>query len=97
MEVFQNKSIIISRKLGKDPEGNRNSVQIALFEDNNPHLKGQIPFKVLEYLEIEKVRIKKLENISFYLGGNDLIINDLVELNISLEKGIITLTGKQEF
>jgi len=96
MEIFQNKSIIISRKSEKDPEGNRTSVQIALFGENNPHLKGHVPFKVLEYTKIDKVRIRKLENISFYLAGNDLVINDLIELNINIDKGIITLTGKQE-
>tara|TARA_B100000315_G_C14416631_1_gene513541 strand:- start:523 stop:813 length:291 start_codon:yes stop_codon:yes gene_type:complete len=96
METFQNKSIIISRKPGEDKEGFK-TVQIALFEENNPHLKGKIPFKVLEYPKIEKVRIKKLENISYYTAGNDLVINDLTELKISLDQGIITLTGKQEF
>jgi len=95
MDSFQNKSIIISRKPSKDSEGY--GIQIALFGDNNPHLKGQVPFKVLEYNNIEKVRIKRLENISYYTAGNDLVINDLVELNIGLEEGIITLTGKQEF
>ena len=97
MESFRNKSIIISRKLEKDSAGQRSSVQIALFGENNPHLKGKVPFKVLEYTGIEKVRIKKLENVSFYLEGQDLVINNLVELNLSLGAGIITLSGKQEF
>ncbi len=95
MDSFRNKSIIISRKPGKDSEDY--DVQIALFGENNPHLKGHVPFKVLEYNNIEKVRIRELENVSYYTAGNDIVINDLVELNIGLEDGIITLTGKQEF
>ena len=96
METFQNKSIIISRKSAKDEEGKKSTLQIALFSENNPHLSGREPFKVLEYKKIEKVRIRDLRNVSFYTSGNDLVINDLNRLEIKLEKGTITLTGEQE-
>src|SRR3989339_1283233 len=97
MVKYYNKSVILSRKPGKakdDPW----SILIALFDENNPHLKGKTPFRVLEFENIEKVRLWDLRNISFYLAGNDLVINDLVFLNIELKKEdrIITLTGQQE-
>ncbi len=89
------KSVTISRKPGKDREGLW-SAFLGLFEENNPHLKGKVPFKVLEYKDVEKVRIRKLENISYYLRGNDIVINDLVELDIKQEGNVLTLAGKQD-
>jgi hypothetical protein len=89
------KSVIVSRKPSKrDKE--LWSVMIALFKENNPHLKGREPFKVLEFRDVEKTRIKELRNISFYLAGNDLVINNLVSVDVGMGKGIVTLTGKQE-
>lgn len=97
METFKVKSVIISRKPQPDREKPW-SVLMALFRENNPHLKGREPFKVLEYKNIEKVRIKELRNISFYLKGNDLVVNNLVEIYVGWDekKGIVTLTGRQE-
>jgi len=94
MEIFKAKSVIISRKPNVDRE--EWSVLIALFNENNPHLKGREPFKILEYEDIKKTRVKELRNISFYLMGNDLVINNLVEVNVEVGGGIVTLTGKQE-
>lgn len=95
MESFKAKSVIISRKPSKKKE-ELWSVLIALFKENNPHLKGREPFKVLEFKEVEKTRVRELKNISFYLAGNDLVINNLVNMNVDIEKGIVTLTGKQK-
>lgn len=95
METFKAKSVIISRKPNKDRE-KLWSVLIALFKENNPHLKGREPFKVLEYKNVEKTRVRELRNISFYLAGNDLVINNLVEIDVGVEEGIVTLTGKQK-
>src|SRR3989338_1988037 len=94
-KIFKAKSIIISRKPGSDKDGLW-SAFIGLFRENNPHLKGRAPFKVVEIEETEKVRIRELKNISFYLMGNDLVINNLSEVIIKKEDNIVTLTGKQE-
>ena len=40
--------------------------------------------------------IKHLENISYYLMGNDLVINDLLEVSFVKEGNILTITGKQD-
>ena len=93
-KTFNAKSVVISRKPGKDPEGLK-SAFIGLFDENNPHLKGKAPFEVVEIPEIEKVRIRELRNISYYLMGNDIVINNLVELNTEYKDNILTLTGKQ--
>lgn len=93
-EKFKIKSVVISRKPGKDKDGFWTAF-LGLFNENNPHLKARAPIKVLEYKDIEKVRIKELKNISYYLMGNDIVINNLVELVIDVKEHIVTLTGRQ--
>jgi len=95
MKSYTCKSVTISRKPGKDRDGYWTAF-LGLFDENNPHLKGHVPFEVLEFKEIEKVRINELKNISYYLMGNDIVINDLVKLHLDVKDHIVTLTGKQE-
>ena len=95
MDKYSAKSVVISRKPGKDRDGLWTAF-IGLFDENNPHLKAKAPFEVLEIAEIEKVRIHELRNISYYLMGNDIIINNLLELNIDVKDHIVTLSGKQK-
>ena len=96
-KTYKAKSVIISRKPGKDKDdGGLWTAFIGLFDENNPHLKAKAPIKVIEILEVEKVRIKELRNISYYLMGNDIIVNNLEELVISKNDNIVTLTGKQD-
>jgi len=94
-KLFKVKSIVISRKPGVDKDGLK-SAFIGLFRDNNPHLKGQAPFEVVEIPEIEKVRIRELRNISYYLLGNDIVINNLTQVKIHNKNHIVTITGKQD-
>jgi hypothetical protein len=93
-KTYTVKSVVVSRKPGKDDDTLKTAF-IGLFNENNPHLKAKAPFEVLEIEEIEKVRFHELRNISFYLMGNDIIINNLEELVISQQGNILTLTGKQ--
>lgn len=97
METYKAKSVIVSRKKNRKKEDSW-LLWVALYNENNPHLKGREAFKILEYPNIIKVRIKELRNISFYLAGNDLIINNLTEIKVEWNKkeGIVWLTGKQE-
>ncbi len=97
MEEFKIKSVVISRKPGKDKDGLWTAF-LGLFNDNNPHLIAEAPLQVLEYKEIEKVRIKELRNISYYLMGNDIVINNMIRLRIDHDKKkhILTLTGTQD-
>lgn len=91
------KSIIISRKKLKDRKENEFPVvTIAFFNENNPHLKGRVPSKIIDFKNIEKVRIQDLVNISFYLGGGDLVINNLKQVTVEQQdKNIILVTGIQ--
>jgi hypothetical protein len=94
-KTFKAKSITLSRKPGEDRDGDWTAF-IGLFDENNPHLKAKVPFKVLDIANVEKVRIRDLRNISYYLMGNDIIINNLTEVSIKKEGNVITLTGKQD-
>ena len=96
-KTFKAKSITLSRKPGEDRDGDWTAF-IGLFDENNPHLKAKVPFKTVEYEDIIKVRLRDLTNVSFYLMGNDLVINNLVHLCVKLDENtrVITLTGEQE-
>ncbi len=95
MSSYKAKSVTISRKPGKDKDSYWTAF-IGLFNENNPHLKAKAPIEVVEIKEIEKVRIRDLRNISYYLMGNDIVINNLVNVNLEVADHIVTLTGKQE-
>jgi hypothetical protein len=84
---------IVSRK----PEKNDSEFKtacIGLYDMNNPHKSNNFPNVVYEFSNIEKVRIKGL-NVSYYLEGNDIIINDLEELMIIKEGTFLVLKGYQ--
>ncbi|MGV8171799.1 MAG: hypothetical protein ACP5OA_03855 [Candidatus Woesearchaeota archaeon] len=84
---------ILSRKpeVGKD---DFKTAVIGLYDENNPHKSGKFPKIIYEYTNIEKVRIKGL-NVSYYLEGNDIVINDLEELMIIREGTFLVLKGYQ--
>ena len=93
-KIYKVKSVVISRKPGKN-EDCLWTAFLGLFNENNPHLTAKEPISVLEFNEIEKVRIHELRNVSYYLLGNDIVINNLVELEIEVKNHIVTLSGKQ--
>lgn len=95
VKKYKVKSVTVSRKPGKDRDGYWTAF-IGMFDENNPHLKGHVPIGVLEFKDIEKVRLHELRNVSYYLMGNDIVINDLIELEIEVKDHIVTLSGKQE-
>ncbi len=95
MAIYKVKSVVISRKPAEKRDGTW-SAFIGLFDENNPHLKAKEPLQVLEFKYIEKVRIRDLRNVSYYLAGNDVVINNLKELQIDVAEKIMTLTGRQE-
>lgn len=84
---------IVSRKPQEKDDEFKTAV-IGLYNENNPHMKGLFPFVTYEFTNIEKIRLKGL-NISYYLEGNDLIINDLEELMILKEGTFLVLKGYQ--
>jgi len=86
-------SVLISRSKTMEGKEYRSAI-IKLFNINNPHKTQEFPFLTYEFTEIEKVRIRKM-NVSYYLEGNDVVINDLEELYIIHEENKIILKGYQ--
>lgn len=95
-ELFSCKSVMVGRKPRAEGDTFKTAV-IALFDQNNPHKIGAAPIKAMDFPNMEKVRIRDM-NVSYYLEGNDIVINDLheVELEINEEKRKIILRGKQD-
>ena len=91
------KSIVVSRKPGRDRDGLWTCV-VGLFTDNNPHLKAKVPFKTLEFSECVKIRLHDLRNVSLYLMGNDLVVNDLKEVCFDFDENsrVLTISGIQD-
>lgn len=87
------KSALISRKAGS-PNDDFKTAVIRLFDINNPHKTQVFPKIVYEFSNAEKVRIRRM-NVSYYLEGNDIVINDLEELMILKDGTKITLKGYQ--
>ena len=94
LKKYKVKSVVVSRKPSHKNEEVWHAF-IGFFDENNPHLKGKVPFEVVEIQNVQKVRINELKNISYYLMGNDIVINNLEELTLEQENGVVTLTGKQ--
>jgi hypothetical protein len=88
---------MLSRKPRKDLADEFKTSIIALFNVNNPHKTGDEPSKILEFPNMEKVRVRNL-NLSFYLEGNDIVINDLrsIDLEIDEDNRKIVLRADQE-
>lgn len=91
------KSVMLSRKPRAKESDDFKTAIIALFKVNNSHKTGDEPTKILEFPNMEKIRVRNL-SVSYYLEGNDLIINDLrsVDLEIDEDKRKIVLRAKQE-
>ncbi|MFH1668561.1 MAG: hypothetical protein ABIA62_01395 [Candidatus Woesearchaeota archaeon] len=87
------KSALIGRLPRKEGDKFKTAV-IRLYDVNNPHKTTEFPKKTFEFTNTEKVRIRKL-SASYYLEGNDLVINDLEELDITHEGNKLVIRGKQ--
>jgi hypothetical protein len=92
---YNAKSLIIGRKKRKSEDDELSPCFIALFTINNPHKSGQVPDKILDFDAVETVKIIGL-NSEFELTGSDIVIDNLIELDISETKNIISIKGKQK-
>jgi hypothetical protein len=89
-------SVLISRDDSEKQSDNVHPTAVLrLFNINNPHKRHNVfPTHVFRFTNIEKVRPMRL-NFSFYLAGDDIVINDLEELYILHEGTKIILKGYQ--
>ncbi len=88
------KSALIGRLPRKEGDKFKTAV-IRLYDVNNPHKTTEFPKKTFEFTNTEKVRIRSLTS-SYYLEGNDLVINDLEELSIEHDGTKLTIKGSQQ-
>ncbi len=94
-QEYKTKSAMLGRKPRAGSDDEFKTAVIALFNVNNPHKKGAVATKVLEFPNIEKVRIRDL-NVSYYLEGNDIIINDLKVITLEIDGSKIVLRAEQD-
>ena len=92
---YKTKSVLIARKKSYDDDFSRRPCFISLFEENDPHLSVKGPREVVEFEKIHKVVIKG-SNVDYLLPGNDIVINDLLEVEVEEHDDHIYVTGKQE-
>lgn len=87
------KSALVGRLPRKEGAKFKTAV-VRLFNVNNPHKTTEFPLKTYEFDNIEKIRIRRL-NVSYYLEGNDIVINDLEEIRIIHEGNKLVLKAYQ--
>ncbi len=88
------KSALIGRLPRKEGSKFKTAV-VRLFTVNNPHKTTEFPVRTYEFDDMEKIRIIRL-NVSYYLEGNDLVINDLDEIYIIHEGNKLIVKGYQK-
>lgn len=95
--TFKCKSVMIGRKPAENSSDEFKCAVISFFDVNNPHKIGAMPIKTMDFPNMEKVRLRHL-SVSYYLEGNDLVINDLHEATLEVDeaKHKIVLRGKQD-
>lgn len=93
MTIYKAKSILVARM---PREGNEyKTATVKLFDTNSPHRKGVLPEKQLDFPSTRKVVIKGLD-VEYLTEGNDLVINNLEEVDISEQDSItVVISGKQ--
>ncbi len=90
---YKVKSILIGRKKSSERDCNVRPCFVSLFDDNNPHLSTEGPKDVLEFESVHKVIINGLR-VNYLLPGNDLVVNDLKEVEVTQEGQHIIISGK---
>lgn len=88
------KSVLVSRLPKGEKADEFKTAILRLYDVNNPHKKNVFPKMTYTFTNTEKVRIRRL-NVSYYLEGNDIVINDLEELYIIHEDEKLVLKGYQ--
>jgi len=93
--VVKTKSVLISRNKRDNESDMYKTLNLRFFSVNNPHKQEIFPDQVITFTNCEKCRLIGL-NVSFYLEGNDIVVNDLQEITIEPESGKVYISGKQE-
>ncbi len=99
-ETYNAKSVLIGRKKRDEKQKKEDADDrpcfISLFDENDPHTKGLVPKKILEYVA-HRVIIKDASKVSYLLAGNDILMNNLEEVRIDfLEHGHVIVRVRQQ-
>ena len=104
MDVIKNpeekmiKMKTVSALIGRLPrrEGDKfKTAVVRLYNVNNPHKTTEFPTMTYEFNDIEKIRLMRL-NVSYYLEGNDIVVNDLDEVFVQHEGNKLVVRGYQK-
>ena len=90
------KSVMVGRKPRQENDQFK-TLTISTFNEINPHKSGAAPIKTLDFRNMEKARMRHM-NVSYYIEGNDLVINDLHEVTLEVheDKHKVVIRGKQD-
>ncbi len=94
MAKYKTKSVLIGRKKHSGDNLDVRPCFVSLFNENDPHKSGEIPFEILEFEKVHRVIIDGLK-LNYLLPGNDLVANDLEYIEIKASGTEIFLTGRQ--
>jgi hypothetical protein len=95
MTKYETKSIIMGRKKKLDPEDTKHPFFISLFDMNDPHKSGQAPKEIIDFELVDRVDIKGFD-VSYLLGGNDIVVNDLEHIEVEINDNFrVFIKGKQ--
>jgi len=80
---YETTCVMIGRKprVGEDPF---KTLSIGLYSVNDPHKAGAFPTKTLDFPNIESLTIEGV-SVSYYLEGNDIIINNLTKVTVIVD------------
>ena len=93
---YKAKSIIVGRMKREDKKEESYPCFVSMFDINNPHTSGEVPKKMLEFNHIHKVIFKGMKSVYYLLGGNDLVINNIKEVDIDAHEGHVHITIEHE-
>lgn len=94
MAKYNTKSVLIGRKKKYEDDADVRPCFVSLFNENNPHKSGEVPFEILDFEKMHKVSIENLK-VHYLLPGNDLVINDLEYIELKIDGTDLILTGRQ--
>ena len=92
--ILNGKAIVIGR-ITKEKTAEFKTLSIKLFNVNDPHLTSEFPTKELLYTNTEKLDLTDLD-VSFYLEGSDVVINDLESVEVTKTGNTIRIKGFQQ-
>ena len=91
MTEYKTKTIMLGR--GKKIAEGVYPLLISFFDKSDPHLKGTVPKKVIEYKDVEKVKLIGF-TVDYMLAGNDLVINDLTTVKLEKKENLLIVSKK---